>query len=108
MTERTSLLQEVGQAFRDNGMTAAITRKDRTGRPLLPEQAITAAESLDAYTRGGAAAVGLDSELGTIAKGYRADLAVLSGNPLSTPPDALGGLTVDLTLLDGRVVYERA
>ena len=25
MTERTSLLQEVGQAFRDNGMTAAIT-----------------------------------------------------------------------------------
>ena len=27
---------------------------------------------------------------------------------LTTPPDALGGLTVDLTLLDGRVVYERA
>jgi hypothetical protein len=25
MTERTSLLQEVGQAFRDNGLTAAIT-----------------------------------------------------------------------------------
>ena len=25
MTERTSLLQEVGQVFRDNGLTAAIT-----------------------------------------------------------------------------------
>jgi len=25
MTERTSLLQEVGQVFRDNGMTAAVT-----------------------------------------------------------------------------------
>ena len=25
MTERTSLLQEVGQAFRDNGLTVAIT-----------------------------------------------------------------------------------
>lgn len=25
MTERTTLLQEVGQAFRDNGLTAAIT-----------------------------------------------------------------------------------
>ncbi len=90
------------------GMSAAITRKDRTGQPLLPEQAITAAEALDAYTRGGAVSVGLDDTLGTIAKGFRADVAVLSGNPLTTPPDALGALTVDLTLLDGRVVYERA
>lgn len=90
------------------GMTAAITRKDRAGQPLLPEQAITAAEALDAYTRGGAVSVGLERSLGTIAKGFRADLAVLSGNPLTTPPDALGSLSVDLTLLDGRVVYERA
>lgn len=90
------------------GMTAAITRRDRAGVPLLPEQAITAAEALDAYTRGGAVAVGLETTLGTIAKGFRADLAVLSGNPLTTPPDALSSLAVDLTLLDGRVVYERA
>ncbi len=89
------------------GMTAAITRRDRAGEPLLPEQAITAGEALDAYTRGGAIAVGLDTTLGTIAKGFRADLAVLSGHPLTTPPDALGALAVDLTLLDGRVVYER-
>ena len=27
---------------------------------------------------------------------------------LTTPPEALGSLAVDLTLLDGRVVYERA
>ena len=90
------------------GMTAAITRKDRAGQPLLPEQGITAAEALDAYTRGGAVSVGREDSLGTIAKGLRADLAVLSGNPLTTPPDALGSLTVDVTLLDGRVVYERA
>lgn len=90
------------------GMTAAITRRDRAGQPLLPDQAITATEALDAYTRGGAVAVGLERELGTIAQGYRADLAVLSGDPLSTPPEALGTLRVDLTLLDGRVVYERA
>jgi len=90
------------------GMTAAITRKDRAGQPLLPEQAITAAEALDAYTRGGAVAVGLDDTLGTIRKGCRADLAVLSGHPLRTPPDELESLAVDLTLLGGRVVYERA
>jgi predicted amidohydrolase YtcJ len=88
------------------GITAAVTRKDRAGRPLVPEQAITAAEALAAYTRGGALAVGLQDVLGAIAPGYRADLAVLTGDPLTTPPDALASLSVDLTLLDGRVVYE--
>lgn len=89
------------------GMAAAILRRDRTGEPLLPAQAITAAEALDAYTRGSASAVGLEHELGTIAPGYRADLAVLSGDPLATPPERLADLTVDLTILDGRVVYQR-
>jgi predicted amidohydrolase YtcJ len=89
------------------GMTAAITRRDGDGQPLLPDQAITAAEALDAYTRGGAVAVGLAGELGTIAPGFRADLAVLSGDPLTTPADALADLTVDVTLLGGHLVYER-
>jgi predicted amidohydrolase YtcJ len=90
------------------GITAAVTRRDRAARPLLPEQAITAAEALDAYTCGGAAAVGRQDVLGMIAPGFRADLTVLSGDPLTTPPDALASLSVDLTLLDGRVVYERS
>jgi predicted amidohydrolase YtcJ len=89
------------------GISAAVTRRDRDGQPLVPAQAITAAEALDAYTRGGASAVGLEGALGTIAPGYRADLAVLSGDPLSTPPDALASLSIDLTLLGGRVVHER-
>ncbi len=89
------------------GMTAAILRRDRDGEPLLPEQGITAAEALDAYTRGSAVAVGLEGRLGTIARGAWADLTVLSGNPLKTPPEALSGLSVEMTILGGRVVYER-
>jgi predicted amidohydrolase YtcJ len=90
------------------GMTAAITRRDRSGQPLLPEQAITAEEALDAYTRGSAVAAGLGHALGTITPGYRADFAVLSGNPLTTPPEALSSLTVDTTILGGHIAYERA
>lgn len=90
------------------GMTAAITRRDRAGEPLLPEQAITADEALDAYTRGSAIAAGLADRLGTIAPGYWADLAVLSDSPLTTPPEALSSLTVDMTFLGGHLVYERA
>jgi predicted amidohydrolase YtcJ len=90
------------------GMAAAILRQDREGRALLPHQAITAAEALDAYTRGGAIAVGLDGQLGTLTPGAWADLAVLSDNPLAVPPEALSTIAVEQTWLGGRLVYERA
>jgi predicted amidohydrolase YtcJ len=90
------------------GITAAVTRKDRAGRPLVPEQAISAAEALDAYTRGGAIAAGLQGVLGTIAPGFRADFAVLSGDPLTTPAEELSALTVEQTWLGGQCVYERS
>jgi len=89
------------------GITAAVTRRDREGHVIAPEQAITAAEALDAYTRGGAVAAGVAETLGVIAPGMWADLAVLSGNPLTTPAEALSQLSVDLTMLAGRIVYER-
>jgi predicted amidohydrolase YtcJ len=89
------------------GMTAAILRRDRTGQPLMPEQALTAEEALDAYTRGSAVSVALEGQLGTITRGAWADLAVLSGHPLTTAPDALSDLSVEMTLLAGQVVYER-
>ncbi len=90
------------------GMAAAITRRDREGQAIAPAQAITAAEALDAYTRGGAVAAGLADRLGAIAPGMWADLAVLSGDPLTTPPDQLTSLSVEMTMLGGRIVYERA
>ena len=89
------------------GMTAAILRQDRRGDTLLPEQAITAAEALDAYTRGSAMSVGLEERLGTLKRGAWADIAVLSGNPLTTAPEALSALSVEMTLLAGQIVYER-
>ncbi len=89
------------------GMAAAITRRDREGYAIAPAQAITAAEALDAYTHGGAVAAGLADRLGAIAPGRWADLAVLSGDPLTTPPDELTSLSVEMTMLGGRIVYER-
>jgi len=90
------------------GMTAAILRRDRSGETLLPDQALTAAEALDAYTRGGAVAVGLEQRLGAIVPGMWADLAVLSANPLTTPPEALSTIHVEQTWLGGDLVYQRA
>jgi predicted amidohydrolase YtcJ len=56
------------------GMTAAITRRDREGQLIAPEQAITAAEAVAGYPVGGAVATGREHELGRIAPGFAADL----------------------------------
>ncbi len=89
------------------GMMAAITRRDNEGELIAPEQAIRAPEALRGYTVGGAVASGDEANRGTIEAGKWADLAVLSGDPLTSPPEALPDLHVDLTLLGGQVVYER-
>jgi predicted amidohydrolase YtcJ len=89
------------------GMMAAITRRDNEGQLIAPEQAITAAEALHGYTMGGAIASGDENNRGSVEPGKWADLAVLSGNPLAVPPEALPAIAVDMTLLAGRVAYER-
>jgi len=89
------------------GMMAAITRRDNEGALIAPEQAITAAEALRGYTVGGAAASGDESNRGAIANGMWADLAVLSGDPVAVEPDALPEISVDMTIVGGRIVYER-
>ena len=35
-----------------------------------------------------------------------ADLALLDGDLAATPPEAIGEMTVALTVCDGRIVYE--
>ena len=89
------------------GMSAAVTRRDREGVTVVGEQAITAAEALYAYTMGGALASGDEANRGSLTPGKWADLAVLSADPLLAPPEALTGISVDLTLLAGQVVHER-
>ena len=89
------------------GMQAAITRRDSEGHAIAPEQAITAAEALRAYTVGGAVASGDEANRGAVEPGKWADLAVLSDDPLAADPHALPDITVDMTLVAGEVVYER-
>jgi predicted amidohydrolase YtcJ len=89
------------------GMKAAIDRKDPYGEPIAPEQAISAAEALYAYTMGGAIASGDGANRGSITPGKWADLVIVSGDPLTTAPDALPTLTVDQTYVAGQMAYER-
>jgi predicted amidohydrolase YtcJ len=89
------------------GIKAALDRLDGNGNAIAPEQAITAYEALYAFTMGGAIASGDADNRGSITRGKWADLVVLSGDPLTTPPEEMLSIKVDQTYVGGQLVYER-
>lgn len=79
---------------------------DRPSEPLLPEQRITLADGLIAFTAGSAHVNHLDGDRGTLRSGGVADLVVLDANPFEgTKP--LWDTRVDLTMVGGTVVHRR-
>lgn len=89
------------------GMKAARDRRDPSGEPLAPEQAISADEAVYAYTMGGAIANGDSDNRGSLTPGKWADMIVLDGDPLKAEPDALPEMRVEQTFVGGRVAWER-
>lgn len=76
------------------------------GEPFNKQNMLTVDELLTAWTRGGAYNLGREAELGTLAPGKKADIAVLSGNAFTTPVEDARSLRVCLTLVNGGVVHE--
>ncbi|MEW6268412.1 MAG: amidohydrolase [Thermodesulfobacteriota bacterium] len=76
-----------------------------TREGFVPEQALTPVEALALFTREAARVQREEDEKGTLAPGKRADLVVLSGNPLAVAAEEIAGLRVERTVVAGRVVY---
>jgi predicted amidohydrolase YtcJ len=81
------------------------TRQVMKGYVLGKEHAITAKEALTLYTVNNARVMGVEKERGSIEPGKLADLAVLSQDILSVPPDAIRDTKALLTVVGGKVVY---
>ncbi|WP_411739097.1 amidohydrolase [Peribacillus sp. S4] len=87
----------------------AITRVDSSGDPQNtwhPEQKLTLAEALQAYTYGSAHGCFREHELGTLEEGKLADLVVLDRNLFDIPESEVLETKVELTINDGKVVYK--
>lgn len=88
---------------------AAVTRCDDKGNStgINPEECISLAEALKAYTAGSANAYGRLEELGTLEEGKLADLIVVDRNLFEIDPYEIKDAFVELTVMDGRIVFER-
>jgi predicted amidohydrolase YtcJ len=77
----------------------------RESEPFLPEQRITLAQAIRAYTMGSAYVNHLDAVSGSIEVGKYADLAVVTRNLFALDPSQISSASVELTMVGGRVVY---
>lgn len=97
------------------GIEAAVTRRnpgglDEEGEPdeaWLPAECLSLEEAIAAYTRDGAWLSFEEGERGSIEVGRLADLVVLGRNLFETPPLEIHEVPVEMTVFDGRIVFER-
>jgi len=89
---------------------AAATRATLDGKQpegWVPEQKIKVADAVEAYTMGSAYAEFQEKEKGSITPGKLADMVLLSDDIFAIRPDTIKDVTVELTVVGGKVVYRK-
>jgi len=92
------------------GLHAAVTRRRADGAPSAegwyPQQKLSLAEALSAYTVGAAYAANAEHRLGKLVENYLADLIVLDQDIFSIHPNELLEMTARATMINGEWVLE--
>ena len=91
-----------------DGIYGAVTRRTLDGKNpggWYPEQKLTVAETIEAYTVGSAYAEGTENLKGSLTLGKLADLVVLDADLFGIAPAKIRDLKVTNTIVGGRVVY---
>jgi len=88
-------------------MWATVNRVTRSGKVLGAEERLTPEEALKAVTLWGAWQHFEDEDKGSITPGKRADLVILSDNPLTIEPMRINEIVVLETIKDGNTVWQR-
>ena len=90
------------------GIYAATSRMTETGETVLPEEKITPEEALRMYGENAARATFEEGMKGSISPGKLADLVVLNGDPTKVPINEIKDLEVEMTILNGEIVWEKS
>jgi predicted amidohydrolase YtcJ len=89
-------------------LAAAVTRLTLTNRVLGANHKMTIKEALRAHTITAAYAAFEEKIKGSLEPGKLADLIVWTQDPYTMMPEQLFNSTVDLTMVGGKIVYQKA
>lgn len=92
------------------GIYGAVTRRtldDKNPGGWFPDEKISVQQSLRSYTFNNAYANFMETKTGTLKTGMYADFAVIDKNLLTMPPETLRDAKVMMTVVNGKVVYQR-
>jgi len=84
-----------------------VARETYNGKKLCPEEGVTIMDAIRMYTINAAYAGFEENIKGSIEPGKLADMIVLSDNILKVPVDKIRDIRVEMTIIDGRIVYEK-
>jgi predicted amidohydrolase YtcJ len=87
------------------GLRAAVARKTAAGTVWMPEQRLTRAEALHAFTAGAAYAEFAESRRGLIREGFDADLTVFARDVMEVHVDELPQVRIEATVVGGSVEH---
>jgi predicted amidohydrolase YtcJ len=89
---------------------AAVTRTRKDGTPpggWNPAEKLTVEEAVRGFTMGAAYASGVEKLKGSLSPRKVADLAILHEDIFTIDPNRIWDVKVDMTVVNGKVVYER-
>src|SRR5579883_83824 len=90
------------------GLYAAVTRKGESGKVYGAEEAVSMKDALTMYTRNGALITREENVKGSLEPGKVADMVVLPEDLLTVSPEKVLNMKVDMTIVGGKVLYERS
>ena len=88
-------------------MYVMVTRKDPNGKIYGAAEAITREQALRLYTSAASRYTFDEARKGTIEPGKLADVVVLSADYMAVPEEQIKDIKADLTMVGGKVVFQR-
>lgn len=88
----------------------AVTRKDYDGYPsngFVKKECVDVATAIDAYTLGSAYVEYAEKTKGRLKEGYLADLVILDQDIFTIDPNQIKDIKPVLTMVGGKIVYEK-
>ncbi len=89
------------------GIYSVVNRRAESGQLVLSGERVNAEQALKMFTLNSAYATFEENLKGSILPGKLADLVLLSSNPLTSAPEEIKNIQVELTIIEGKVVWEK-